>query len=84
MRCTIHVIIRAHMCTIVKNKIVKFSKNCGTFTIKKSGGGEIIINESLNSKIIIINCQNSSGKSRKFSRSRMTKRTAPLSSSREI
>ena len=41
-------------------------------------------NGSLNSKIIIINCQNSSGKSRKFSRSRMTKRTAPLSSSREI
>ena len=46
--------------------------------------GESIINESLNSKIIIINCQNNSGKSRKFSRSRMTKRTAPLSSSLEI
>ena len=69
---------------IVKDKIVKFSKNCGTFTIKKSGGGESIINVSLNSKIIIINCQNSSGKSRKFSRSRMTKRTVSLSSSREI
>ena len=69
---------------IVKDKIVKFSKNCGTFTIKESGGGESIINGSLNSKIIIINCQNSSGKSRKFSRSRMTKRTTPLSSSREI
>ena len=48
------------------------------------GGGESIINESLNSKIIIINCQNSSGKARKFSRSRMTKRTMPLSLSREI
>ena len=44
-----------------------------------------MINGSLNSKIIIIiNCQNSSGKSRKFSRSRMTKRTASLSSSCEI
>ena len=46
--------------------------------------GESIITKSLNSKIIIINCQNSSGKSRKFSRSRMTKWTVPLSSSREI
>ena len=69
---------------IVKDKIVKFSKNCGTFAIKESGGGENIINESLNSKIIIINCQNSSGKSRKFSRSWMTKQTVPLSSSRKI
>ena len=41
-------------------------------------------NGSLNSKIIIINCQNNSGKSRKFSRSRMTKWTTPLSSSHEI
>ena len=64
--------------------MVKFSKNCGTSAIKESGGGESIIYESLNSKIIIMNCQNLSGKSRKFSRSRMTKRTAPLSSSREI
>ena len=39
---------------VIKDKIVKFSKNCGTFTIKKSGGGESIINGSLNSKIIII------------------------------
>ena len=61
-----------------------FSKNCDTFTIKKSGGGENIINRSLNSKIIIMNCHNFSGKSRKFSRSRMTKRTVPLNSSREI
>ena len=52
--------------------------------LKKVEGVKSIINGSLNSKIIIINCQNSSGKSRKFSRSRMTKRTAPLSSSREI
>ena len=49
---------------IVKDQIVKFSKNCGTFAIKKSGGGESIINGSLNSKIIIMNCQNSSRKSR--------------------
>ena len=69
---------------IVKDKIIKFSKNYDTFAIKESRGDESIINESLNSKIIIVNCQNSSGKSRKFSRSRMTKRTAPLSSSREI
>ena len=63
---------------------MKFSKNCGTFTIKESGGGKSIINGSLNSKIILINCQNISGKSRKISRSRMTKRTALLSSSRKI
>ena len=73
-----------HQSVIVKDKIVKFSQNCGTFTIKESGGVESILNESLNSKIIIIIYQNSSGKSRKFSRSRMTKRTAPLNSSREI
>ena len=69
---------------IVNDKIVKFSKNCCTFAIKESGGGESIINGSLNSKIIIMNCQNKSGKSRKFSRSQMTKRTAPLISSRKI
>ena len=69
---------------VIKDKIVKFYKNCDTFAIKESGGGESIINVNLNSKIIIINCQNSSGKSEKFSKSRMTKRTAPLSSSREI
>ena len=59
------------MCTsaIIKDKIVKFSKNCDTFTNKESGRGESIINGSLNSKIIIINYQNSSGESRKFSRS---------------
>ena len=55
-----------------------------SFAIKESGWGESIINGRLNSKIIIMICQSSSGKSRKFSRSRMTKRTAPLSSSREI
>ena len=82
-----HSICNCKICapsTIVNDKIIKFSKNCGTFAIKESGGGESIINESLNSKTIIMNCQNSSGKSRKFSKSRMTKRTAPLSSSREI
>ena len=52
--------------------------------MKESGGVENIINESLNSKIIIIICQNISGKFKKFSRYRMTKRTAPLNSSREI
>ena len=64
--------------------MVKFSKNCDTFVIKESGGGESIIYESLNNKIIIMNCHNFSGKPRKIYRSRMTKRTAPLSSSREI
>ena len=73
-----------HQVPLKKDKIVKFSKNCGTFAIKNSGGGKSIINRSLNSKIILINCQNISGKSQKFSRSRMTKRTAPLSLSREI
>ena len=68
----------------MKDKILKFSKNCGTFAIKESGGGESIINGSLNSKTIIINFQNFSRKSRKFSRSQMTKQTAPLSSSRKI
>ena len=68
----------------MKDKIVKFSKNCGTFAIKESGGGQSIINGSLSSKLIIINYQNNSGKSRKFSRFRMTKRIAPLSLSREI
>ena len=37
-----------------------------------------------NGKLIIINCQNGSGKPRKFSRSQMTKWTMPLDSSREI
>ena len=62
-----------------------FLKNCGTFAIKESEGGESIIYGSLNSEIIIMNCQNFSGKSRKFSRSRMTKRTVgKFNSSREI
>ena len=94
MRCIVHVTVGARIClpsaiviflgVVIKDKIVKFSKNCDIFSIKESGGGESIINGSLNSKIIIINCQNSLGKSRKFSRSRMTKRTTPLSSSRKI
>ena len=35
-----------------------FLKNCGTFSIKECKGGESIIYGSLNSKIIIMNCQN--------------------------
>ena len=68
---------------VIKDKIVKFSKNCGTFAFKESGGVkvQIMIFQKI---IILINCQNGSGKPRKFSRSRMTKRTVPLSSSREI
>ena len=38
-----------------------FSKNYDTFAIKESGGGESIINRSLNSKIIIINYHNFQG-----------------------
>ena len=68
----------------MKDKIFKFLKNCGTLAIKESEWGESIIYGSLNSKIIIMNCQNFSEKSRKFSRSRMTKRIVPLNSSREI
>ena len=83
MRCTVHVTVCAPS-VIVKDKTVKFSKNCGTFVIKESGRDESIINKSLNSKLIIINCPNNSGKSQKFSRSRITKRTAQLSLSREI
>ena len=52
--------------------------------LRKVKGGESIIYGSLNSKIIIMNCQNFSGNSRKFSRSWTTKWTAPLSSSHEI
>ena len=50
MRCTVHVIVGARICApsaiviflgvIIKDKIIKFSKNCGTFTIKESEGGE--------------------------------------------
>ena len=35
----------------MKDKILKFLKNCGTFAIKESEGGESIIYGSLNSKI---------------------------------
>ena len=86
MRCIVYVTVGCicALSAIVNDKIIKFSKNCGTFAIKESGGGESIINGSLNSKIIIMNCQNSLGKFRKFSKSRMTKRIAPLSSFREI
>ena len=64
-------------------EIIKFSKNCNTFTIKETGWVKF---QLCNFKriIIIINYQNCSGKPRKFSRSRMTKRTALLNSSREI
>ena len=67
------------------DEIVKFSKNGDTFSIKESGGVKVQIMETLISyRIIIINCHNGSGKSRKLSRSRMTKRIAPLNSSCEI
>ena len=65
-----------------KGEIIKFLKNCGTFAIKESGGVKFQLWNF--KRIIIINYHNGSGKPRKFSRSRMTKRTAPLNSSREI
>ena len=68
---------------VFKGEIVKFSKNCGTFAIKESGGVKVQIME-FQKIIIIINYQNGSGKLRKFSRSRITKQTALLNSSREI
>ena len=68
---------------VFKGEIIKFSKNCGTFAIKESGGVKVQIQE-FQKIIIIINYHNGSRKPRKFSRSRMTKWTAPLNSSREI
>ena len=73
---------------VFKGEIVKFSKNYGTFEIKKSEGVKVQIMEKKieifkNGKMII-NFQNDSGKLRKFSRSRMMKRTALLNLSREI
>ena len=73
---------------VFKDEIVKFSKNCGTFAIKESGGVKVQIMETLISQriiiIIIINYHNDSGKPRKIFISWMAKRTAPLNSSREI
>ena len=68
---------------VFKGEIIKFSKNCGTFTIKKSEGVKVQIME-FQKIIIIINYHNGSGKLRKFSRSRMTKRIVLLNSSHEI
>ena len=66
-----------------KGEIIKFLKNCSTFTIKESGGVKFQL-WNFKKIIIIINYQNGSEKPRKFSISQMTKRTAPLNSSREI
>ena len=73
---------------VIKGEIVKFSKIYGTFAIKESGGVKVQIMENKlenfkNGKMII-NYHNGSGKPRKLSRPQMTKRTAPLNSSREI
>ena len=68
---------------VIKDEIVKLSKNCDTCAIKESGGVKVQIME-FQKIIIIINCQNGSRKPRKFSRSRVTKRTVLLNSSREI
>ena len=58
------------------NKILLRGEECKTWENYFKKGKMIII--------IIINCHNGLGKPRKFSRSRMTKRTAPLNSSHEI
>ena len=68
---------------VFKGEIVKFSKNCGPFAIKESRGVKVQIME-FQKILIIIKCQNGSGKPKKFSRSWMTKWTGPLNSSREI
>ena len=66
---------------VFKGEIIKFSKNYGTFAIKESEGVKIQL-WNFKRIIIIINYHKGSGKPRKLSRSRMTKRTAPLNSSR--
>ena len=62
---------------VFKGEIVKFSKNCGTFAIKNSGGVKIQIMEkkleNFKNGKMIINYHNGSAKTRKFSRSRMMK-----------
>ena len=68
---------------VFKGEIIKFSNNCSTFSIKESGEVKVQI-RNFKRIIIMINYQNGSGKPRKFSRSRMTKQTVPLNSSREI
>ena len=76
------------MKVVFKGKIIKFSKNCATFSIKESGEGKIQIMEkkleNFKNGKMIINYQNGSRKPKKFSRSRMMKQTASLNSSREI
>ena len=57
-------------------KFYQGGKNVKPGKIRNFKNGKIII--------IIINFHNGSGKSRKFSRSQMTKRTESLNSSREI
>ena len=68
---------------VFKGEIIKFSKNGGTFAIKESEGVKFQLWNFKRIKIII-NYQNDSGKPKKFSRSRMTKRIATLNSSCEI
>ena len=76
-------VIKEFYKVVFKGEIVKFLRNCGNFIIKESGGVKLQIMEKIenfkNGKMII-NFHNGSGKPRKFSRSRMIKRTAPLNS----
>ena len=66
------------VCVNFGDEILLRGEECKTWeNYKFSKNGKMII-------IIIINCHNCSGKPRKFSRSRITKRTAPLNSSRGI
>ena len=66
---------------VFKDEIVKFSKNCSIVKQKKN---IFFFKNCKRIIIIIINCQNGSGKPRKFSRSQMMKWTAPLNSSHKI
>ena len=67
---------------VFKDEIVKFSKNCGT--LKPEKNLLEIVKSCKRITIIIINCHNGSGKPRKFSRSWMMQRTAPLNLSSKI
>ena len=68
---------------VFKGEILSFQRIVALLQLKKVEGWKYKL-WNFKRIIIIINCHNGSGKPRKFSRSRMTKQTAPLNSSRDI
>ena len=68
---------------VLRVKLLSFQRIVTLLQLKESGGVKFQL-WNFKRIIIIINYQNGSEKPRKFSRSRMTKRTAPLNLSREI